>query len=126
MKDTTKNVVMIVIELFVWEILVLAHHLICFDMLFANSWYMYVCAIVFAMLQYAILSLSRVKRVKWLQIMCCVIYCFLFIRKVVHIAEILHYERVLYGLQVLCAVINAIGACITIYYSNRTGDTKNR
>ena len=115
MKKTMRLVFALVVMLF-WLLLLLSQHIACFDVFESGFWYLYVLAVVFALLQFGLIHvLKKDSHSKWWLISCGVIYAVVSLLKLVQLLFVSMYEPHLDGLAITCFALDVFGAAFTAY-----------
>ena len=100
-----------------WFGFLFLQHLACFDVFDSNLWYLYVLALLFACIHYALLVfLSGKTSCKPLLWGFGGIYAFLSLAKALQILLRHHYDPHSMGLTVVCFLFDILGFLITLYH----------
>ena len=116
MKHTIITMAQKVLLILLWGIFLFLQHVACFDVFDSNLWYLYVLALLFAYIQYAlIIFLSRHFSCKHLLWVLASIYVFLSLAKLMQIILRSNYESYNMGLTIICLILDMLGSLITFF-----------
>ena len=116
MKHLSNTPTQLTLATLAWIGSIFLQHLACFDVFDSYLWYLYVLALLFACINYALLVfLSRKISRKQLLWGFAGIYAFLSLAKVLQILLRHHYERYPMGLTAVCLLFDILGFLIALY-----------
>lgn len=115
---TVKDVLCNGIFLLIWGVAFLAQHLACFDVFDSNLWYLYLLAVVFAVIQGAVLlCLNKKLKKPTIFSACMVAYMLGALAFFMLFAAELLTPGCSWGLTLLCAVLDVGGVMLTYRYT---------
>lgn len=115
MKYTVKAILQIVLAAFFWGVFLFFQYVVCFDFFDTNLWYLYLLALLFAFIQYAlIVFITKQYSCKYILWACGSIYVSLSIIKLFQLLLRSGYEYHK-GLSIVCLLLSFLGSLITYF-----------